>query len=289
MEGRRDGTLRARGNKNSGIVFSGDRLDVAYKDLPAAWPGIYFRTTSEANYLEYTTIKNAYQGIVAQNPSTTATPKLTLSKCIIDNIYDAGVFGLNTEIYADNCLISNCGSNVVLQYGGDYRFTFCTVVTYGNLYIDHKNPVLQASNFIATEGINYVSPLKAIFTNSIFWGENGTVENEIDIQKSGSSAFDVQFDHVLYKAKDEIANATFMASLKNIPPGFDSVNTSRNIYDFRFLNNPAAPAVNAGKATSFLYDLDGNVRDASPDIGCYERYCPHKKSLPSKNTLWKQT
>ncbi len=265
-----DGTLKAIGTKDSRIIFSGDRMDEVYKDLPASWPGIYFRSTSENNLLEYAIIKNAYQGIVAQDRSITSNPKLTLSKCIVDNIYDVGIFGINTEIYADDCLVSNCGANVVLSYGGDYRFIFCTVATYGNLYINHKNPVLQVSDFIMDNGMVYTAPLKAIFTNSIFWGDNGIVENELSVQKKGTGLFNVQFNYVLYKSKDDVANATFISSIKNIPPGFDSVNTSKNIYDFRFNNNPLSPALNIGVATNFLFDLDGKLRDATPDLGCYE-------------------
>ena len=266
-----DGTLLARGDKDARITFSGDRLEEEYKNLPASWPGIYFRNTSKENVLEYVTIQNGYQGITVQDRSATASPKLTLSKCIINNIYDVGIRGINTEIYADNCLVSNCGNNLILHYGGDYRFTFCTVVSYGNLYIAHKNPVLIATDFIGQEGQYYTAPLRANFTNSIFWGENGIVENEIEIQKKGNGIFEVQFDHVLYKARDEIKDATFISGLKNIPPSFDSINTARNIYDFRFTNSPAAPAVNAGKAAPFLLDLEGKPRDALPDIGCYER------------------
>src|SRR5690606_7825040 len=99
-----------------------------------------------------------------QDRSTTSNPKLTLSKCIVDNIYDIGILGINTEIYADNCLVSNCGTNVLLSYGGDYRFTFCTVVTYGSLYIDHKNPVMQVSDHIESDGMIYTAPLNATFT-----------------------------------------------------------------------------------------------------------------------------
>ena len=266
-----DGTLKAVGTSNSRIVFSGDRMDEVYKDLPASWPGIYFRNTSENNLLEYAIIKNAYQGIVARERSTTSNPKLTLSKCIVDNIYDAGIFGVNTEIYADNCLVSNCGSNLVLSYGGDYRFTFCTVVTYGNHYINHKNPVLQVSDFITGNGMIYTAPLKAVFTNSIFWGDNGIVENELSVQKKGNGLFDVQFNHVLYKSKDDVADAIFISPVKNLSPGFDSVNPSKNVYDFRFQNNPLSPVLNAGVQTSFLYDLNGKLRDTSPDLGCYER------------------
>lgn len=266
-----DGSLMANGTKDNPVIFSGDRLDAAYKGLPASWPGIYFRTTSKNNFLKHTIIKNAYQGIIAQGFSVTSNPKLTLSQCIIDNIYDAGILGRNTNIYADNCLVSNCGSNILLSLGGDYRFVNCTAASYSNNFISHKNPVLQISNFITQGGGNLTAPLKSTFTNCIFWGEGGPVDNEITVNKQGAYPFLVTFDHVLYKAKNEIANATFITSIKNSPPLFDSINVSKNIYDFHFTKSPTAPAINAGAITSFPYDLDDKLRHATPDIGCYER------------------
>jgi hypothetical protein len=266
-----DGTLRTTGTKSEPIIFSGDRLDEDYKDLPASWPGIYFRSTSENISLKHTIIKNAYQGIIAQNLSSSTKPKVTLSQCIIDNIYDAGILGINTNIYADNCLISNCGSNLQLQFGGDYRFVNCTVASYSNNYVTHKNPVLQLSNSVKQNGTILTSPLKAFFQNCIFWGDGGTVDDEIVVDKQGADVFSVTFDHVLYKAKNEVANATFISPIKNENPMFDSIDVAKNIFDFHFQNNSTSPAVNAGTSTSFPNDLDDKKRDATPDIGCYER------------------
>lgn len=266
-----DGTLITNGTKDEPVIFTGDRLDEDYSGLPASWPGIYFRNTSENNSMIHTVIKNAYQGIIAQALSTTAKPKLTLLRSIIDNIYDAGITGINTNIYADNCLISNCGNNINLEFGGDYRFINCTVASYGTIYIDHKAPVLNIYNYLPDVGTNPTAALNAFFQNCIFWGDGGIVDDEIAIDKQGSSSFSATFDHVLYKALDEISNATFISSIKNETPMFDSVNISKNIFDFHFNNNPASPAVDAGVVTPFLYDLDDKLRDSKPDIGCYER------------------
>lgn len=265
-----DGTLIAKGSKEHPIIFSGDRMDEDYKDLPASWPGIYLRTASKNNSLKHTIIKNAYQGIIAQGLSVTSNPKLTLSQCVIDNIYDAGVLGIHTNIYADNCLISNCGANVQLNLGGDYLFTHCTVASYNNFFIQHKKPVLQIDNFMEA-GTNVTAPLNAVFRNCIFWGDDGFIDNEIFTGRKGSDPFSITFDHVLYKAKDDIANATFISALKNMQPHFDSIDVSHHIYDFHFSKEPQAPAINAGVSTPFFYDLDDKLRDPLPDIGCYER------------------
>ncbi|MGN6248869.1 MAG: hypothetical protein ACTHNG_10960 [Ginsengibacter sp.] len=265
-----DGTLKATGTKDEPVIFSGDRLDEDYKDLPASWPGIIFRNTSKNDSLTHVTIKNAYQGIVATGIPGNSNPKVNLSKCRFDNIYDAGILGINTTINADNCLISNCGNNVNLQ-GGNYRFINCTVASYGTNFIAHTEPVLQLLNYYSDAGSAQTFIMNALFQNCIFWGDGGTVEDEIAIDKQGSSAFSVTFDHVLYKAKNAIPNADFISSIKNESPMFDSIDVVKNIFDFHFHNHPESPAVNSGTTTSFPSDLDDKSRDSSPDIGCYER------------------
>src|ERR1019366_8382869 len=264
-----DGTLIVNGTNQDSVVFNGDRLDPDYKDLPAGWPGIFFSSSSKDNYLKHAIIKNAYQGIIAQDLSLNVNPKVTMSQCIVDNIYDAGVLGINTNIYADNCLISNCGSNVLLELGGDYHFINCTIASYNNFYITHKNPVLQASNAAMQNGVTLNDTLKTLFQNCIFWGDNGNVDNEIAINFVGNNS-PINFDHVLYKVKNDITNGIFDAnSIKNIDPGFDSIDVSHNYYNFHLKDN--SPAIDAGVITSFPKDLDDKSRDAKPDIGCYEK------------------
>jgi hypothetical protein len=266
-----DGTLIATGTKQNKIIFSGDRRDAEYKDLPASWPGIYFRNASKNNSITYAVIKNAYQGIVAQQQSASSTSQLTLSHSIIDNIFDVGILAINTNISADNCLISNCGSNINIILGGQYRFVNCTVASFSNFYLNHKSPVLQVADFLQQDGTNYTAPLKALFQNCIFWGEGNSVDDEIKVGKLGSTSISVTFDHVLYKAKNPIAEASFISSVINEDPQFDSIDVSGNIFDFHITKSASSPAINAGTKTSFLYDLDGKLRDARPDIGCYEK------------------
>lgn len=266
-----DGKLIVNGTKTDPVVFRGDRLDPEYKDLPAGWPGIYFRTTSKDNVIKFAQIRNAYQAVVVQDAPVNANPKLRLSQCIIDNAYDAGIFGIATSIYADNCLISNCGSNVLLILGGDHQFVHCTVASYSNFYINHANPVMLVTNYASQGNQTFVANLNAVFRNCIFWGEGGLVEDEVVTAKQGTAIFNVTFDHILYKAVHDPLG-TILASIKNQPPVFDSVNTSKYYFDFHFNRNAAAPAVNKGGTPSFPRDLDDKLRiDALPDIGCYER------------------
>jgi hypothetical protein len=215
-------------------------------------------------------IKNAYQAISTRDPSPNANPKLILNECVIDNAFDAGIISLNSSIRATNCLVSNCGKNLLLAKGGDYQFTHCTIVTYASQFIDHRDPVLLLSNYVIVNNNPVTASLNALFRNCIFWGENGLVDDEVVVLKSGSDPFLVNFDYNLWKLQTVPANITSNQILNNQPPQFDSVNTSRNYYDFRL--KASSPAIDKGTGTGVTIDLDGHPRPVGiPDLGCFEK------------------
>lgn len=267
-----NGSLVVQGTKADKVIFAGDRLDFDYKDLPASWPGIYFTESSKNSTLRFAEIKNAYQAIVALLPASNTNPKVILHQCTIDNAYDAGILCVASSLEADNSLVSNCGSNISLLYGGNYTLTNCTVATYGNNYIEHKKPVLTTANYNSADDVN---DLTANFTNCIFWGDNGSVKDEILVGKKGTTVFNVAFNNCIYKAENNPADASFPNSFKNQSPAFDSIDIAKRYFDFHTTNNLAAPGIGAGVATtpSFPKDLDDNPRTANGviDIGCYEK------------------
>lgn len=266
-----DGTLQVNGQQDTAdrVVFSGDRLDLPYRDYPASWPGIYFRSSSRDNLLSYAVVKNAYQALVVQDPASNApAAKLVLQECVVDNAYDYGVLALQSSIDARNCLISNCGKNLALVRGGRYNFTHCTVASYSNNYVQHKDPVLILSNYDATGA----QPLLAGFRNCIFWGEGGLVDTELLVLRSPSQGFSVTVDQVLWKLTTAPANITLVnpAPIYDQAPQFDSIDISRQYYDFRL--KAGSPAVNKGKNQGVSIDLDGKPRPVGlPDLGCFER------------------
>lgn len=271
-----NGTLHVNGEKDSAdrVYFRGDRLDDPYKDFPAGWPGIFFNSYSKDNVFNYAVLKNAYQAIASQDPSVNANPKITLNECIIDNAYDAGIIASNSSISATNCLISNCGKNLALVKGGNYQFTHCTVATYSNDYIIHKNPVLLATNYINVNNVAQTAPLNALFQNCIFWGDGGLVDDEVVIAKDAGASLSVNFDHGLWKIQktdpSTVAGVTANQIINNQPPLFDSVNISKRYYDFHLQDG--SPAKDNGVNTSVIIDLDGKPRPIGiPDLGCYEK------------------
>jgi len=263
-----DGTLIVNGEKDTTdrVYFQGDRLDEPYKNYPASWPGLFFLSNAKDNVLNYAVIKNAYQAIGMQGPAVNSNPKLTLNETVIDNAYDAGVIAINSSLRARNCLITNCGKNLYLVQGGNYQFTHCTVVTYANRFIEHKEPVL----FLSNTANSITNSLDAVFRNCIFWGENGVVTDEVLVQKSGSGSFNVNFDYNLWKVETPPANSTITQAINNQAPLFDSINTSDNYYDFRL--KTGSPALNKGVNAGILTDLDGKPRPVGlPDLGSFEK------------------
>lgn len=263
-----NGRLRVLGEKDTAdrVYFQGDRLDEPYKNYPASWPGIYFLDEATDNLLQYAVIRNAYQAIGLQGPSGNSQPKLLLYESVIDNAWDAGIIALNSSITARNCLISNCGKNILLAEGGQYQFTHCTVVSYANRFVEHKEPVLSLSNAAGSGS----AALDAVFRNCIFWGDNGLVNDEVQVERSGSAPFNVLFDYSLWKVQNNPTGVTINQVINNQPPLFDSVNTIQSVYNFRL--KEGSPALNKGTVTSVSTDLDGRPRPAGlPDLGCFEK------------------
>lgn len=262
-----DGTLQVNGTVDTAdrVYFQGDRLDEPYNAYPAAWPGIFFRSGSINSYMNYAVVNNAHQAIALENPATNSNPKLVLQQTVINNAFDAGILAVNSSVNAINCLITNTGRNIVLSKGGNYQFTHCTVASYGNNFIQHNNPVLQVSN---TDGVSHAA-LQANFTNCIFWGDGGLIENEVATTKNDAAAFNVTFNNVLWKMKAIPTNINTTGNIITQQPEFDSINTSRHYYNYRL--KEISPAIANGSAGTII-DLDGKSRGALvTDLGSFEK------------------
>jgi hypothetical protein len=130
---------------------------------------------------------------------------------------------------------------------------------------------LSVANYSLQNGVPVTNNLQAAFTNCIFWGDNGFVENEIVVAKEGSNPFNVVFANCLYRADSDPANATLSNVIKNQDPLFDSIDISNRYYDFRHTKS-AAPGVNTGLPSAINKDLDNYNRPVGlPDMGCYEK------------------
>jgi hypothetical protein len=267
-----NGTLIVQGEKydSTRVYFQSDRLDAPYNNYPAGWPGIYFSGTSKDNVLEFVVINNAYQAVVALGPSTDANAKIVLNECVINNSYDAGILSVQSDVQARNCLVSNCGKNIELTYGGTYNFNYCTVASFSNDFIPHTNPVLSINNF-SSDGSNSTYNLTANFVNCIFWGD-GSLANEVDIsEQTSANEFNVNFSYCLWLEKNSPSNVK-TGNMLTMDPMFDSVNNQNMFYDFHLKN--VSPALGIGTVNGAPpFDLDGNPRvvNGLTDLGCFQK------------------
>ncbi|MBS1974419.1 MAG: hypothetical protein JST13_08705 [Bacteroidetes bacterium] len=158
----------------------------------------------------------------------------------------------------------------MLSYGGNYSFTNCTIASYSNDYILHTGPVLNINNYTAGPTGNLTADMNAHFSNCIFWGSSGSVDNEVAVSKQGNNAFVANFSNCLWRVKNIPAGIT-ASNMLSTDPMFDSVNNQKRYYDFHL--KTGSPAIDYGIATGYAYDLDGNPRliGAATDLGCYEK------------------
>lgn len=264
-----NGTLKVLGEKydSTKVTFTGDRLDEPYNYFPGSWPGIFFATTSVNSELHYTNIRNATQGVILNAPAINNKSKLQMFECIIDNSYDAGVYSVNSSLYAQNCLITNCGASNITLKGGSYNFIHCTVAGFNTQYLYHALPVLFISD---TDDNATQFTVQASFTNCIIYGESGLSGDEQSISKIGNQNFSVTYTNTLFKGEQN-SLVQYNNCVQNENPAFSLINIEDNEFDFHL--QPSSPCINSAVPTSLQTDLDGNLRNNSgnkPDIGCYE-------------------
>jgi hypothetical protein len=132
---------------------------------------------------------------------------------------------------------------------------------------------LQANNYIIENGAIVSSDLDANFTNCIFWGDGGIVDDETVFEKKGTGLFNVILNRCIIKVKTEPPAVTLNEVIKNQDPLFDNIDVGKKLYDFRTTKNLAAPGVDNGINTAFSKDLDDNPRisGTASDLGCYEK------------------
>ncbi len=258
-----EGSLQVNGTDDStgAVTFLNNRLDAPYSEQPGTWEGIYFAPQSRSNSLHFTKIKNALQGIAADEGSL-----VTLEQCTIDNCAETGIIAYNSNVTAVNCLISRCSYNVYLTAGGHYTFTHCTLAGYSTPYLFHQFHSLTLSN--SSDDNSEANLLQASFQNCIIWGEEGSLETEVMVRNDSRAPFIAGLDHTLYKSSAEDVAVTYTGCLQNIDPVFEEIDTEHDFLNFHL--SASSPCIDAAKKTSVSIDLDGNLRSGTPDIGCYE-------------------
>jgi len=277
------GAIKAIGTPTEPIIFTGDRLEEMYFDIPDQWQGILLFPGEHLNEFENVEISCAFIGLQVGTIEHEGPAYVRLHNVKIEHMAYAGLFALKSQIEATNTLIEDCGFYcVTLLVGGSYNFTHCTVANYwGGQYKNRNSPSLLISNqlIIDTEDgkVAYRGDLvNATWRNSIIWG---ILNSEIDFGQNEERMFNFQFDNCLIKIADTINTSDpiiFKSIIKNIDPEF--FDSSK--YNFQL--DTLSPAMNAGlKIYGEQVPLDINnvsrISDAAPDLGVFERVENEKK------------
>lgn len=255
------GSLKVEGEKDEEVVFQNVRQDKAYKNAPGQWEGIYFLEGSKDNSINYAIIRNGIIGLRVGTPDDDEIPDVIVGNTIIENMYSAGILAFSSDIYAYNVLINNCGDYTVGNFaGGNYTYNHCTLANYNYMFFRQQPSVVFADNFILLDQSLLEMDLKVNLLNSIIWGG---LNDELTLSHSGNKSFIFNSSHNIIKTN--LTELDINNNVLNTDPRFE------NSEEYNYLLDTLSPAKDAADKSDVLFDLNGNERGSSPDIGAYER------------------
>lgn len=276
------GTVIADGNFQNQILFTADRLEETYKNIPDQWNGIILFSGSHDNVFNFANIKNANIGLQVGTIEDEGYASLQLSNTKIENMAYAGLFAMKSKISGYNNVIANCGFYAAaLLVGGEYEFYHTTIANYWGGYSSRarKTASLVLSNALVIESadgsaVTHTGDLeKAFFGNSIIYGNNLM---EIELGKNEEKAFNYFFDHCIIQVPDTF-NTSNKDHYKNVWKGEEYNPLFVDPYDeFNYALDTLSAAKDIGNldyAKLFPMDILNKDRlsDEKPDLGAYER------------------
>lgn len=265
-----EGQLIIEGTASQPVIIEGDRLEPYFKDQPGQWDRIWLQECRPGadHRIDHAIIRNGYIGIQAESFLKVTQAALRLHNTIIENHTGMGLYALYYAIEADNTVIDNCGQYAMaVQIGGEYLLRHLTL---GNNWWSsvRTTPSLLLSNYYEDEeGTINEFPFHFEMGNSIVYG---AANEEFVTDLSGEEVDTTYlFDHCLIKTEHGSNNLPgFTGCLFNQDPLFVDYRT----FDLH-LSDIISPAVGSASPaiSSFVpYDLEGNSRTGTPDMGAYQ-------------------
>jgi len=269
------GQLTINGSVDNPVKFRGDRLEKEFAELDGQWGGIVIFNSNRINKFSYLDLRNSNFGIIADSATT-----LHIDHSVIDNVVLNCLIGNHATIRATNCLFSNSvGYNVVLTYGGNYTFEYCTLpnVSGQSFAMSLDNYTCDLNELgICKEGSIRTNKAVLNVKNCIL---SGLDEDEIKFTDAFEGEQPEQFNYTFTNSAlkvDEYQNDPYFQSrntnciyLKNSDKLFSDQN--RSMFQLDSLSVAKDIAAPIG---TVIDDILANVRDLiSPDAGCFE-YIP---------------
>lgn len=276
----RGGQLRIdnaeQGDYNNPVLIQGDRLEPAYENIPGQWGGLLggiFIQGGATATMNNALIKNANIAVRVDSTAS-ALPNLTLKNVRIYNSSRVGLYGGYANIEAQNIIISNCGLHLFYGLGGSYTFRHSTFANYWVTSSRNTAAVTLLNFFEDGFGNRYIRDLnKAYFGNCIVYGN---ALSEVGLGTDANGSFNYHFNSALLRIDEtpqgnhyDVNDPAFFTNcILNQNPRFVEAPN----YDFSL--DSLSPGIDAGNTNdAFLvpFDILGNSRTISPDLGAIER------------------
>lgn len=251
------GGFKVKGTLYEPVLFTTDRLEAFYDDIPGQWDGIYLPNGNLGVDINYATIENCTNGLSVKK--TLSGNDVKVNNSIIHYCLNNGIEVFSNNFNANNLLISDCGSSALLFGDGvNATLNHTTIANYYD-YGRNNNAVVVSNS--ETENSNNIK-----FTNSIIWG---SFNNEFSIEDN-NIASTVDFDHCIIRQD--------LNKLSTVFTVINTINEDPLFFDLEkryFYLKSESPAKDFGKhefGLTFPIDLRGvnRIIDNKPDVGAYE-------------------
>lgn len=275
------GRLVVNGNsgENGDVVMRGDRTDHMFDYLPydrvsGQWKGIHIHASSTGNCISHADIHSGEYGILCDSAAFDAqTIRLSIDHSTIHNCKGAGLLSHNANIEVANCQITNTLGDCLAVYGGQATVVYCTLAQFYPFSGD-RGVALRFAN-----GRNgYAAPLYGFYcTNTLV---TGYADDELMGEQTDSIAdYNYNFTNCILRTP-VVSDSTLLANFKDVlmetpkdsvqgKMHFVNIDETNLRYDFR-LDSLSTARNRAAVMSQYADDRYGNVRSATPSIGCYE-------------------
>lgn len=253
--------LNVNGALGDEVIFRGDRSDTKYDTLPVNWNGIKMDEATVLN-MNYARVFGGTVGLQLKKNTS------TINNTIIHTFQNAGIYGIASNITANNLVMNNCGeADFAIAGGGTYTINYSTLANYWDL-----NPSMAAAGIYATNVYQNDDELITGNTilrvnNSIIYGDTPEMISLNEIANGGT--INARFDNSLLKLS---ASSSFNPIgdniIKNEDPKFQNYFTQKMNLRVKADSPAKVKGINATGITAS--DIVGNPRGAQPTIGAYQ-------------------
>jgi hypothetical protein len=262
-----DGVLKVRGTMNNPVIFQGDRLDQAYRNIPGQWDRIWLMEGRQGfdHEIDYAIIRNGFIGLQLESFLRPTENKARIRNTIIENHTGMGIYATLFHLDAENLVVANTGSyTMALTGGGIYNFRHATIANNWSFSV-RNSPVLLLGNYLVDQEVTVPLPLTFSIGNSIVHGSN---PEEIFLDFVDGAETNFSFDHCNVRTQRNLLDwPQFINCTSNESPRY------RDYQAFNFRPDTLSPVIGRGSpgiASLVPLDLDGVNRTASPDQGAYQ-------------------